>query len=109
MSSRAGINGLRCELRLPPPVQVNPATLRGPLAGAPEAPARLPTSVEKAVEKLNTSTVLSTAMGPELLKQFCMHRKADAALVRDLEYSPMHEPHSHPLPPTYVYMMTCRY
>jgi glutamine synthetase len=66
------------DLRLPPEVTVDPASLP-----RSEQPARLPQSVTEAVAALRADDILPMALGEELLEAFIAVREAEAGLFAD--------------------------
>ncbi len=75
----AGLAGITDELRLPPEIPVDPATLSvGELAAAGAAP--LPSSLSEALERYETSSVLAEALGEPLFETIAAVRRAELAL-----------------------------
>jgi glutamine synthetase len=72
----AGLDGIDRGLRLPPPVQVDPATLSEDERAA-RGVRRLPTDLGAAVEHLAASDVLRAALGDELFEAFLAVRRLE--------------------------------
>jgi len=75
----AGLAGIAGELRLPPEVTVDPATLSGAELEAAGAK-RLPTSLPEALEHYESSGVLAEALGYPLYETIAAIRRAEHAL-----------------------------
>ena len=80
----AGVAGVERELRLPAEVTVDPGGLSEQEL-AEQGIARLPQSVEEAVDNLEKSEVLREAMGPMLFSPFVAVRRAEAEAFMGLE------------------------
>jgi glutamine synthetase len=80
----AGMAGVERELRLPDEVTVDPGGLSEQEL-AEQGIARLPQSVEEAVDNLEKSEVLREAMGPMLFGPFVAVRRAEAEAFADME------------------------
>src|SRR5262249_10112689 len=72
----AGLDGIATKATLADEVVVDPATL-----GA-DAPARLPQSLDEAVDALEADDVIADAMGSLLFNSFVAVRRAEAAVFR---------------------------
>jgi glutamine synthetase len=72
----AGLDGIATKEPLPDEIVVDPATL-----GA-RAPARLPQSLDEAVDALEADAVIADAMGPLLFDSFVAVRRAEADAFR---------------------------
>jgi glutamine synthetase len=80
----AGMSGVERELKLPEEVIVDPGELSDDELAA-RGIARLPQSVEEAVENLERSDVLREAMGPMLFSPFVAVRRAEAEAFAGME------------------------
>ncbi len=76
----AGLDGIRAERQLPPPSQVDPATVPGS--------ERLPTDLDEAVAALERDEVLLAALGPDLARAFLAVRREEA---RELAGASLHD------------------
>jgi glutamine synthetase len=78
----AGLAGLTEELRLPPEIPVDPATLSAEHLAAAGA-SRLPASLAEALESYEASTVLAEALGESLHETLAAVRRAELDLFSD--------------------------
>jgi glutamine synthetase len=80
----AGLSGVERDLRLPEEVTVDPGGLSEDELAA-KGIARLPQSVEEAVDNLEKSEVIRDAMGPMLFGPFVAVRRAEAEAFAGME------------------------